>query len=203
VANIDIANDAINSAKIQDGTVALVDLAPNSVASSQIVNGSVATIDLADAAVTPAKLGVVPALRLSPTAGQATYTSGASSRVTFAGGNPPEINSGPIYSTGDATRLTAPVRGIYQISVHLYYQSNSTGVRTLTVTQLNAAGFGVTEAGTDIRPATPSQGTNLSVCTILLMNAGDYIVADTTQNSGANIIANAGTTSMNFVSAAP
>lgn len=51
-----IANDAVTSVKILDGTVALADLADNSVNSSKIVDASVATADLANLAVTNAKL---------------------------------------------------------------------------------------------------------------------------------------------------
>ena len=51
-----IANNAVNSAKIVDGGVALADLAPNSVDSGKIVDGGVALADLASNSVNSAKI---------------------------------------------------------------------------------------------------------------------------------------------------
>jgi hypothetical protein len=57
VANpLGIANNAVNSARIADGTVALSDLARGSVNADKIVDGSVLSADLADHSVTPAKI---------------------------------------------------------------------------------------------------------------------------------------------------
>ncbi|MBL7716421.1 MAG: tail fiber domain-containing protein [Bdellovibrionales bacterium] len=47
VTNTNIANGAVDSAKIQDGSVALADLAGNSVDSSKIVDGTIVQTDLA------------------------------------------------------------------------------------------------------------------------------------------------------------
>lgn len=65
-----IANDAITSAKIADGAVALADLAANSVNSSKIVDGSIAAADLASNAVTNVKIAdatIVATTKLSAT----------------------------------------------------------------------------------------------------------------------------------------
>jgi hypothetical protein len=51
-----IANNAVNSAKIVDGSVALADLASNSVNSAKIVDGGVAMVDLAANSVDSAKI---------------------------------------------------------------------------------------------------------------------------------------------------
>ncbi|MDH4980951.1 hypothetical protein [Hyphomicrobium sp. D-2] len=65
-----IANNAITSAKIADGAVALADLAANSVNSSKIVDGSIAAADLASNAVTNVKIAdatIVATTKLSAT----------------------------------------------------------------------------------------------------------------------------------------
>jgi hypothetical protein len=47
----DIANNAVNGAKVVNNSIAGTDLAPNSVTSGKVVNGSIGTADLAPAAV--------------------------------------------------------------------------------------------------------------------------------------------------------
>ena len=54
--NPTIANNAVNSAKILDGSVALADLAANAVDSTKIVDGGVALADLATGSVNSAKI---------------------------------------------------------------------------------------------------------------------------------------------------
>ncbi|MBY0316844.1 MAG: tail fiber domain-containing protein [Bdellovibrionales bacterium] len=56
ITNVKISADAVTSAKIQDGTIALADLATNSVDSTKIVDGAVAAVDLAADSVTSAKI---------------------------------------------------------------------------------------------------------------------------------------------------
>jgi len=51
-----IANDAVTSAKILDGTIATADLADGAVTSAKIADGTIATADIANNAVTIAKL---------------------------------------------------------------------------------------------------------------------------------------------------
>jgi hypothetical protein len=58
IKNVYIANNAVNSAKIEDGTVSNADLAANSVDSGKIADGSVADSDLTDGAVTSAKIAL-------------------------------------------------------------------------------------------------------------------------------------------------
>jgi hypothetical protein len=51
-----IADNAVNSLKILDGTISAADLGPNSVNSTHIVNGQVMNVDLANSAVDSAKV---------------------------------------------------------------------------------------------------------------------------------------------------
>jgi hypothetical protein len=51
-----IANNAVTSAKIADGTIVTADLANNSITSEKIADGSITTSDLADASVSASKI---------------------------------------------------------------------------------------------------------------------------------------------------
>ncbi|MBK8554796.1 MAG: tail fiber domain-containing protein [Lewinellaceae bacterium] len=56
VGTADLADNAVNSAKILDGTVGTADLADNAVNSAKIIDGAVGTADLADNAVNSGKI---------------------------------------------------------------------------------------------------------------------------------------------------
>lgn len=66
-----IANNAITSAKIEDGQVKTPDIANNAVTSSKIASGGVDTTDLADNSVTSDKIvdGSITAADLAPSTG--------------------------------------------------------------------------------------------------------------------------------------
>ncbi|RUA13491.1 MAG: hypothetical protein DSY83_11150, partial [Flavobacteriia bacterium] len=53
---IDVADNAITSAKIFDGTIATIDIADNAINSAKIVDGTIVAADLTDGAVTSAKI---------------------------------------------------------------------------------------------------------------------------------------------------
>ncbi|MBP8959280.1 MAG: hypothetical protein KBG40_02515 [Bacteroidales bacterium] len=56
IITADLADNSVTSAKIVDGTIISVDLADNSVTSAKIVNGDVQTVDLANLSVTTDKI---------------------------------------------------------------------------------------------------------------------------------------------------
>lgn len=56
LATASIADGAVTSAKIADGTIVTADLADNAITSAKIVDGTIATVDIADNAITSAKI---------------------------------------------------------------------------------------------------------------------------------------------------
>ncbi|MEE1962424.1 hypothetical protein V1387_06990, partial [Allomuricauda taeanensis] len=56
IATADIANNSINSAKIIDGTIIAADIADDAVTSTKILDGTIATVDIADNAINSTKI---------------------------------------------------------------------------------------------------------------------------------------------------
>lgn len=77
-----IANNAITSAKILDGTIATADLANNAVTSAKILDGTIATADMANSAITYAKMQNMTANRLLGR----SATAGAPQEITIGAG---------------------------------------------------------------------------------------------------------------------
>ena len=125
-----IANNAITTSKILDGTIALADLASDSVDSSKIVNGSIATADIASNSVDGSKLALG-----SDVAGDLMYYNGTDYVRLAIGtvGQFLQTNGGataPTWVTGSAVNL---------------YNTNGTLSAARTIT---SGGFGLTYDGT-------------------------------------------------------
>ncbi len=100
----DLADDAVTSAKIADGTVATVDLADDAVTATQIAADAVATAEIQDAAVTGAKLATgsavlslndaTDAVNLVPGANVTIDRAGPNITIGTTGGN--EVGTGDI-----------------------------------------------------------------------------------------------------------
>lgn len=96
--------------------------------------------------------------------------------------------------TGDTTRLTAPVTGVYAISGHVNWASSATGDRWLLL-QVN----GGPDLAVEIRDAAASDfglGTGMTASTVARLSAGDYLQLEVYQNSGTsqNVLAGGMTT---------
>ena len=59
ISTAKLANDAVTSAKILDGTILTADLADASITTDKISDGTIATVDLANSSVTDAKISAV------------------------------------------------------------------------------------------------------------------------------------------------
>ena len=85
IATADIANNAVTSAKIVDATIVTADIADNAVTSAKIVDGTIATADIANNAVTVAKLPA-GATATSFLRGDGTWTNMGITKYTITGG---------------------------------------------------------------------------------------------------------------------
>ncbi|MBX2914959.1 MAG: tail fiber domain-containing protein [Cyclobacteriaceae bacterium] len=113
--NPTIANNAITSAKVLDGTIVTADLADGSVNSVKILDGSIMTADVADGAITTTKIldGTITNADLNATAAIAVskLAAGTSGQVltTNAGGTPvwtTPASGGTVTNIATGTGLT-------------------------------------------------------------------------------------------------
>ena len=105
-----ISNNAITSAKIADGEIAIADLANNSINSSKIIDGAIETSDLAANAVSFAKMQTVTANKLlgSGASGTAVSEISLGAGLIFTGSSLSTIPTGilPVANGGTNSSTT-------------------------------------------------------------------------------------------------
>ncbi|MBN8578654.1 MAG: hypothetical protein J0L66_17050 [Cytophagales bacterium] len=108
-----VANNAITSAKIADGTIATIDLADGSVNTNKILDGTIATADLADGSVNSLKIldGSIVNADIGATAaiGVAKLAAGANGQILTTTAGTPQwstLSLGTVTSVATGTGLT-------------------------------------------------------------------------------------------------
>jgi hypothetical protein len=103
-----IANNAVTSAKIADGTIATADLADNSVTSAKIADATIVAADIANTTITGAKLvnATVTATQLADNS--VTSAKIANSAVTGAKIDRMAANSGDVLTYNGSSWAAAP-----------------------------------------------------------------------------------------------
>ncbi|MBN8578655.1 MAG: tail fiber domain-containing protein [Cytophagales bacterium] len=108
-----VANNAITSAKIADGTIATIDLADGSVNTNKILDGTIATADLADGSVNSLKIldGSIVNADIGATAaiGVSKLAAGANGQILTTTAGTPQwstLSLGTVTSVATGTGLT-------------------------------------------------------------------------------------------------
>jgi hypothetical protein len=140
---------------------------------------------IAAGAVGPSKLGTIPAVRAWNDAGQTVPTAATSDSNTLTFNTNVYDTQGLHSTTTNTSRLTAPISGVYDVSVSVIWASNGTGRRSLSIVK---GGDTFLAAGSQV-VAVPGAGlvTNQTVSTQLRLPAGGYVEAIVSQDSGGNL----------------
>ncbi len=145
IETAELANNAVTSAKIADGTVATADLADNAVTSAKIADGTIVTADLANNAVTAVKIAPMGAtngqvLQYNGTAwAPATVASGATGWGLT--GNAATAND--FLGTTNAQGLRFKVNGEKSGSITDAGENTSFGYQSLKVLSTGVSNTGV------------------------------------------------------------
>ena len=167
---------------------------------------------IASRAVTPDKLGVIPAVRaIHPYRGAVgttncveAFTLVPNNAVTTLTWEDETFDTASMHIAGslcqdpNSSRITAPIGGVYVISVGVLWSQNATGTRYLGINVNGSA------AAADEREANGGTGAGSSLQTVTtetLLNQGDNVTAQVNQTSGNNLILS-GEDSRTFFSAA-
>jgi hypothetical protein len=131
--------------------------------------GSYPNPTIAPGAVTPAKLGAIPAVRVWNDADQPAYTGGATQVVSF---DAESFDTANMHDNAtNNTRLTAPLTGIYAITASVCFTPNGTGQRLLAINKNSAELLDATQLGAIAAP----YYTCVPVDTTAKLSAGDYV----------------------------
>jgi hypothetical protein len=142
--------------------------------------------------ITPAKIGVIPQVRLEKTAAQSITTGPAFTGVTW---DTELYDTAGLFNPATPDTLTAPIAGVYSIEAGVRWSANPTGFRFagICINQLPADcavldNVAVSEYATNDDPGvgTPKL-TQQSVSTQLKLAAGDIVHVIVTQDSGVTL----------------
>jgi hypothetical protein len=156
-------------------------IAQGAVTTSKLATGAVDNSILAPMAVTPDKIGVIPAARTALDNGYATVVipNGAQTPLQWYGD--PSYNDDDTYDSQSHT-LVAPISGLYQIDAGADWATNSAGQRFIGI-QVDA---GCCYAG-DWTNATTNTETVQSASDLLQLTAGQHVYLTVIQSSGADL----------------
>lgn len=198
-----VKNNSLTGKDIKDGSIALADLnpaarggkgtaqkgdqgPPGAKGSDAQFSGTIAGGDLTgtfpnptivNGAVTPAKLGVVPAARVSGPgdAGNLCNALIQDNTLTAVSWGTEQFDTANLHSgtcpAASSSKLVAPIAGLYAVGGGAQWHSNAAGLRAIYVgvngTTFPASQVGPNDAGTFV--------VEQSVATVVKLNAGDYV----------------------------
>ncbi len=144
-----------------------------------IADGGVTTDRLAPGAVTPEKVGVVPAARVSSSV--PINIPGAAEPITLTF-NVERFDTADVHASDTPSRLTAPRDGIYMISANISWAgTNAAGARELSIRR-NTTAIILRDV---VQPVAGGNTTEQAVSTIAALEQGDFVEVVLRQNSGA------------------
>jgi hypothetical protein len=144
------------------------------------LTGSYPNPKLADGAVTPSKLGVIPAARVSLEGEFKVPSTGSS--ATLIPFDTVLFDPAGMFDESAPWILTAPVDGIYEIEASVVWEPNSSGERTLGIATSNPAQPSAAFAS---QPAASSGATFQRVDTLVHLEANGWARPELLQTSGS------------------
>jgi hypothetical protein len=164
---------------VQDNTIDTNDLKDNSVSSTDILDGTVGSADIANGAVGTTKLATLPHVRVYNSADQSVPTS-TTTVLAFNSERWDNPSNNQHDNVTNNSRLTAQTAGLYTITAHVAWTSNSTGGRGLNLTLNGTTRIGVLSLQSNLT-------SEETVTTQYRLAAGDYVHVSAWQNSGSTL----------------
>ena len=148
------------------------------------LTGSYPAPTIAPGAVTPSKIGVIPAARITET-GAGGFSNGQQTIVTM--GQVVFDNDSVFTTSGGGPALTAPIAGVYEVDAGLEWAANSSGNRFIGLDVNSTCCFGASW----VPASTGGDPTIENVTDLLKLNAGDRVLVIAIQDSGGTLNVNA------------
>jgi hypothetical protein len=197
VTDDDLAANSVTGPKVFPSSLTGADILANSLSSSDIGTGAVGSSEVADGSLGTAEFASsIPAVRVTRTTDQNVLNNtGTSLNFTSERYDTAGMHS----NTSNLSRLTAPVTGIYAVTVAFKWQNQAfaSGRRVLVLRKNGATEVGIEEVSPSVNP---NGGPDMNFATMLKLEAGDYLEARGVQSSGGTlpIVASQGENGPNF-----
>jgi hypothetical protein len=148
---------------------------------------------VAGGAITPSKLGQIPAVRSF----DSSFTQSAGGGIQTVALPSTDFDTiGAMHSnTVNNSRLIAPIAGVYQTAATVEWDASSTGRRLIRINK----NVGSPAIAGDSVQATSTGDTVQTVSVLVHLAAGDYIEFDASQSSGATLNFEVQSASLNWV----
>ncbi len=154
-----IADQAVNSSKVDDGSLTGLDLAPGSISTDLFAATN-------------------PAARVTNTAAQSIPDT----TDTFLIWDNVRYDSDALFNGGDPTKLTAPVSGVYAVTAQVIWAPDTAGQRQVELLVNNDANPFALTVGS---PSGTGVQLSQTATTQLLLQQGDFVTVRVRQTSGS------------------
>lgn len=172
--------NSVGPKQLKANAVTESDVAPSAITGPKIAQQAVGTSAIKSDAVTPEKLGIMPAVRVTRSTPQ-TVPPLSPVPVTW---NTETFDTANLHNnTTNTERLVAPVAGIYDISAHVDWAADADGFRNVVLVKSD-------NSTPDYRFTSPIDGNNPSssdVAATVPMAAGDFVIVLVQQQSWVGI----------------
>jgi hypothetical protein len=131
--------------------------------------------------VTPDRLGVVPAARVTSSVPINIPSSGTATALTF---DDERFDTADVHGSVNPTRLTAPRDGVYVVSANVSWDgASAAGAREIAIVR-NGTAIILRDV---VQPAAGGNTSEQAVSTVTSLSSGDYVEVKLRQNSGGTL----------------
>ncbi len=196
LTGVDVQNESLTGGDVQNGTLTGADVLDESLAGTDVLNGSLTGTDvlneslsgtdvqagsltggnLATGTVEPSNLATIPSVRARRTAVQ-SIPNGVFTPIQLTSETWDHL---AMHSNANNTRLVAPIDGIYLMTAGVFWTETSVGERDLGLRLNGGSKF----VGFTANSATDISNAPLTISTVYLLNAGEFVEAVVEQTSG-------------------